>query len=46
VDRGLLHLDATVPPGTSAEVVLPGCPPRVAGPGRHSFRTPAESPAG
>jgi alpha-L-rhamnosidase len=41
VDRGLLRLDVTVPPGTTAEVVLPGRPG--AAPGRHSFRTPAES---
>ena len=30
----------TVPPGTTAEVVLPGRPARGVGPGRHSFQTP------
>ena len=39
VDRGLLRLDVAVPPGTTAEVVLPGRPARRAGPGRHSFQT-------
>jgi hypothetical protein len=43
VDRGLLRLDVTVPPGTTAEVVLPGRPARHAGPGRHSFQTLVES---
>jgi alpha-L-rhamnosidase len=43
VDRGLLRLDVTAPPGTTAEVVLPGRPARHAGPGRHSFRTLVES---
>lgn len=43
VDRGLLRLDVTVPPGTTAEVVLPGRPARRAGPGRHSFEAPAAS---
>ena len=45
VDRGLLRLDVTVPPGTTAEVVLPGRPARHAGPGRHSFQTPEDSAA-
>ena len=40
VDRGLLRLDVTVPPGTTAEVVLPGRQARYAGPGRHSFEAP------
>jgi alpha-L-rhamnosidase len=40
VDRGLLLLDVTVPPGTTAEVVLPGRPARRAEPGRYSFQTP------
>lgn len=43
VDRGLLRLDVTVPPGTTAEVVLPGRPARRAGPGRHSFQALVES---
>jgi alpha-L-rhamnosidase len=40
-ERGLLRLDVTVPPGTTAEVALPGCPARRAGPGRHSFQASA-----
>jgi alpha-L-rhamnosidase len=43
VDRGLLRLDVTVPPGTTAEVVLPGGQARRAGPGQHSFEAPAAS---
>ena len=46
VERGLLNLDVTVPPGTTAEVVLPGRPARRAGPGRHSFEAPADAAAG
>jgi alpha-L-rhamnosidase len=46
VDRGLLRLEVTVPPGTTAEVVLPGRPPRRAGPGRHAFQEPVEAVAG
>jgi alpha-L-rhamnosidase len=41
VEGGLLRLDVTVPPGTTAEIVLPGRPARLAGPGRHSFSAPA-----
>ncbi len=40
VEGGLLRLHVTVPPGTMAEVVLPGHPARSAGPGRHSFEAP------
>ena len=43
VDRGLLRLDVAVPPGTTAEVVLPGGQARRAGPGHHSFEAPAAS---
>jgi alpha-L-rhamnosidase len=43
LDRRLLRLDVTVPPGTTAEVVLPGGQARGAGPGRHSFEAPAAS---
>jgi alpha-L-rhamnosidase len=46
VDRDLLRLDVTVPPGTTAEVVLPGRPARRAGPGRHRFQTAVDSAAG
>jgi hypothetical protein len=45
VERGLLSLDVTVPPGTTAEVILPGRPARRAGPGRHSFQGPARAQA-
>ncbi len=45
VNDGLLRLAVTVPPGTTAEIVLPGRPARRAGPGRQSFETPAR-PAG
>ena len=47
LDRGLLHLDVLVPPGTGAEVVLPGGRPTRAGPGRHSFEAalPSGSPS-
>ncbi len=46
VRRGVLRLDVTVLPGTTAEVVLPGRPARRAGPGRHSFEAPLEMTAG
>jgi alpha-L-rhamnosidase len=36
---GVLRLDVLVPPGTSAEVVLPGGRPQRVGPGRHGFST-------
>jgi alpha-L-rhamnosidase len=36
-DDGVLTLTAAVPPGTSAEVRLPGEPAAVVGPGTHSF---------
>jgi alpha-L-rhamnosidase len=39
-DRGLLYLDVTVPPGTTAEVILPGRPACRTGPGLHSFVCP------
>jgi alpha-L-rhamnosidase len=35
-----LHADVLVPPGTTAEVHLPGAEPVEAGPGRHSFCIP------
>jgi alpha-L-rhamnosidase len=41
LDRGVLRLAVTVPPGTTAEVILPGHPAHRAGPGRHSFQKPA-----
>ncbi len=34
---GLLYLDVLIPAGTTAEVVLPDCVTRRAGPGRHRF---------
>ena len=34
---GELELDVLVPPGTAAEVVLPGQPAEQAGPGRHRY---------
>ncbi|WP_327003136.1 hypothetical protein OHA72_49980 [Dactylosporangium sp. NBC_01737] len=34
---GPFELSVSVPPGTTATVVLPGAPPQVAGPGRHTF---------
>jgi alpha-L-rhamnosidase len=45
VRSGVLRLDVTVPPGTTAEVVLPDRPARRAGPGRHSFEAPAGAKA-
>lgn len=42
LNHGQLHLDVRVPPGTTAEVLLPGRPVRRAGPGRHSFKTSLE----
>ncbi|MFC0457459.1 family 78 glycoside hydrolase catalytic domain [Arthrobacter liuii] len=36
-DDGVLTLRATVPPGTTAEVLLPGEPAAVVGPGTHTF---------
>jgi alpha-L-rhamnosidase len=38
---GGLQLSARVPPGTTAEVRLPGRPGAVVGPGTHSFTAPA-----
>jgi alpha-L-rhamnosidase len=35
-----LELDLLVPPGTTATVILPGQPPRSAGPGRHHWAVP------
>jgi alpha-L-rhamnosidase len=46
LERGVLRLDVTVPPGTTAEVVLPGGQARRVGPGRHSFAAPAAVAAG
>jgi alpha-L-rhamnosidase len=40
-DDGGLQLSASVPPGTTAEVRLPGRPAAVVGPGTHSFTAPA-----
>ncbi|MHC6591281.1 alpha-L-rhamnosidase [Arthrobacter sp. C152] len=37
-DDGVLTLTASVPPGTTAEVRLPGTPAAVVGPGHHTFR--------
>jgi alpha-L-rhamnosidase len=37
IHGGGLELDVLVPPGTAAEVVLPGQPARQAGPGRHHY---------
>ena len=37
VDNGVLTLNATVPPGTTAEVRLPGEPAAVVGPGTFTF---------
>ncbi|MFM9275590.1 family 78 glycoside hydrolase catalytic domain [Pseudarthrobacter sp. NKDBFgelt] len=37
IDDGVLALSATVPPGTTAEVRLPGEPVAVIGPGTHSL---------
>jgi alpha-L-rhamnosidase len=36
-DSGGLTLTATIPAGTTAEVLLPGAPPAVVGPGTHTF---------
>jgi len=38
---GLIELDVLVPPGTTANVVLPGEAPRQARPGRHHWTGPA-----
>lgn len=38
---GVLTLTATVPPGTTAEVRLPGEPPAAVGPGTHTFTAAA-----
>jgi alpha-L-rhamnosidase len=38
---GVLTLTATVPPGTTSEVRLPGEPPAAVGPGTHTFIAPA-----
>ena len=40
-DDGGLQLFAAVPPGTTAEVRLPGQPAAVVGPGKHHFTAPA-----
>lgn len=40
-DDGGLQLRVAVPPGTTAEVRLPGRPPAVVGPGTHRFTAPA-----
>jgi alpha-L-rhamnosidase len=37
LEGSALHLDVLVPPGTMADVVLPGRAPQRVGPGRHSF---------
>jgi alpha-L-rhamnosidase len=37
-DDGVLTLTADIPPGTTAEVLLPGAPAAVVGPGHHTFR--------
>ena len=36
-DDGVLTLTATIPPGTTAELLLPGEPAAVVGPGQHTF---------
>jgi alpha-L-rhamnosidase len=36
-DDGVLTLTATIPSGTTAEVLLPGEPPAAVGPGTHTF---------
>jgi alpha-L-rhamnosidase len=36
-DAAVLTLTATIPAGTTAEVLLPGRPPAVVGPGHHTF---------
>ena len=36
-DDGVLTLTATIPAGTTAEVLLPGAPAAVVGPGTHTF---------
>jgi len=36
-DDGVLTLTATIPAGTTAEVLLPGLPAAVVGPGHHTF---------
>jgi alpha-L-rhamnosidase len=40
-DDGGLQLSATVPPGTTAEVRLPGQPAVAVGPGTHNYTAPA-----
>ena len=42
LNRGALRLEVLVPPGTTAEVVLPGRPAQRTGPGRHCFETAPE----
>ncbi|MBO2448687.1 family 78 glycoside hydrolase catalytic domain [Actinomadura barringtoniae] len=39
LDRDVLRLSVLIPPGTTADVVLPGRPPELVGPGRHHFTT-------
>ena len=41
IDDGVLTLRATIPPGTIADVRLPGEPPAVVGPGTYSFTAAA-----
>jgi alpha-L-rhamnosidase len=41
LDDGALHLEATVPGGVEADVVLPGGEARSVGGGTHSFTAPA-----
>ncbi len=45
VDGGGLHLTATVPPGTTAEIVLPGRAPETVIAGRHTLTTGAQPSA-
>jgi alpha-L-rhamnosidase len=37
IDGGTLQLDITVPPGTAADVILPGRPAQTVPAGRHTF---------
>jgi alpha-L-rhamnosidase len=45
IDDGGLQLSATLPPGVTAEVRLPGEPAAVVGPGTHQFTVPANGGA-
>jgi len=40
LDGDTFHLEVLIPPGTTAEVVLPGDHPRQVGPGRHKMVRP------